>query len=144
MVDEGIDVYVRITKRAPARRRRTSARDHAARPVGRPESFPESQETAHPCRPFEHRFALFDEPPLLDEWVLERGGKRTKVRLKPRLVTNAGEAHVAAVCEGAALGLILDHLRGPVGGDDLRTEAGRRERQSAWTRGHVEKPVARP
>ena len=58
----------------------------------------------------QHRFALFNEPPLLDEWVLERGGKRARVRLKPRLVTNAGEAHVAAVCEGAALGLIPSFL----------------------------------
>lgn len=110
MVDEGIDVYIRITNTLP--------QDVVARPLavtrlaiwGAPSYFRTHKRPRTPADLSAHRFALFIEPPLLDECVFERGGRRTKVRLEPRLVTNAGEAHVAAVCEGAALGLIPSFL----------------------------------
>jgi DNA-binding transcriptional LysR family regulator len=113
MVNEGIDVYIRITNALP--------QDVVARPLaitrlgvwGAPSYFRNHKRPRNPAELSEHRFALFNEPPLLDEWVFERGGKRTKVRLKPRLVTNAGEAGVAAVCEGATLGLIPSFLLPP-------------------------------
>jgi DNA-binding transcriptional LysR family regulator len=113
MVDEGIDVYIRITNTLP--------QDVVARPLaitqlalwGAPSYFRSHGRPRSPSELSEHRFALFNEPPLLDEWVFERGRKRIKVRLKPRLVTNAGEAGVAAVCEGATLGLIPSFLLPP-------------------------------
>jgi DNA-binding transcriptional LysR family regulator len=113
MVDEGIDVYVRITNTLP--------QDVVARPLaitrvgvwGAPSYFRKHKRPRTPAELSEHRFALFNEPPLLDEWVFEREGKRTKVRLKPRLATNAGEAHLAAVCEGVTLGLLPSFLLPP-------------------------------
>jgi DNA-binding transcriptional LysR family regulator len=113
MVDEGIDVYVRITNTLP--------QDAVARPLavtrmalwGAPSYFRNHKRPRTPADLADHRFALFNEPPVLDEWVLERGGKRVKVRLKPRLVTNAGEAHVAAAIEGVALALIPSFLLPP-------------------------------
>jgi len=106
MVDEGIDVYVRITNSLPPE---FVARQLAITRLGvwgAPSYFKKHKRPRTPAELAEHRFALFNEPPLLDEWIFERDGKRTKVRLKPRLVTNAGEGHVAAVLEGVTLGLI--------------------------------------
>ena len=113
MVDEGIDVYVRITNSLPP--------GFVARPLaitrlgvwGAPDYFRKHGRPRTPAELSEHRFALFNEPPLLDEWVFERQKKRTKVRLKPRLVTNAGEGHLAAVCEGVMLGVIPSFLLPP-------------------------------
>lgn len=113
MVDEGIDVYVRVTNSLP--------QDVVARPLaitrlgvwGAPSYFRRHGRPRTPAELSRHRFALFNEPPLLDEWVFERRGKRTKVRLKPGLVTNAGEGHVAAVCEGVTLGIIPSFLLPP-------------------------------
>lgn len=110
MVDEGIDVYVRITNSLPP--------DVVARPLaitrlgvwGAPAYFRKHGRPRTPGELSEHRFALFNEPPLLDEWLFERQGRRTKVRLKPRLVSNAGEGHMAAVCEGVTLGVIPSFL----------------------------------
>jgi DNA-binding transcriptional LysR family regulator len=113
MVDEGIDVYIRVTNTLP--------QDVVARPLaitrlglwGAPSYFKTHRRPRTPADLSEHRFALFNEPPLLDEWVFERAGKRTKVRLKPRLMTNAGDAHLAAVCEGVTLGLLPSFLLPP-------------------------------
>lgn len=110
MVDQGIDVYIRITNALP--------QEVVARPLaiaklglwGAPSYFRTHRRPRTPADLTEHRFALFNEPPLLDEWVLTRGRKKTKVRLIPRLSTNAGQAHVAAVLEGVTLGLIPSFL----------------------------------
>jgi DNA-binding transcriptional LysR family regulator len=113
MVDEGIDVYVRITNSLPP--------DLVARPLaitrhavwGSPDYFRRHGRPRTPAELSEHRFALFNEPPLLDEWVFERRGRRTSVRLKPRLVTNGGDGYIAAVCEGVMLGMIPSFLLPP-------------------------------
>jgi DNA-binding transcriptional LysR family regulator len=113
MVDEGIDVYVRVTNALPpdvVARRLATARIGL---WGAPSYFRKHRRPRTPADLSDHRFALFNEPPLRDEWVLTRAGKRTKVRLKPRLVTNAGEGHVAAVCEGVTLGVIPSFLLPP-------------------------------
>jgi DNA-binding transcriptional LysR family regulator len=67
----------------------------------------------------QHRFALFNEPPVLDEWTFERRGKRTKVRLRPAIVANSGEMGMAAVCSGLALGLAPSFLLPPEHADLL-------------------------
>ena len=113
MVDEGIDVYVRITNSLPP--------DLVARPLaitrlcvwGAPSYFRRHKRPRTPVDLTDHRFALFNEPPVLDEWVFERQGRGTRVRLKPGLVTNAGEGNVAAVCEGVTLGVIPSFLLPP-------------------------------
>jgi DNA-binding transcriptional LysR family regulator len=113
MVDHGIDVYVRVTNSLPPD---LVARQLAITQVGvwaTPSYFRKHKRPRTPLDLSEHRFALFNEPPLLDEWVFERNGKRTKVRLKPRLATNAGEGHVAAVLEGVTLGIIPSFLLPP-------------------------------
>ncbi len=110
MVDEGIDVYIRITNSLP--------QDVIARPLAitrmglwaAPSYFRKHERPRTLADLAKHRFALFDEPPLRDEWVFERAGKRTKVRLEPRLVTNAGDGHVAAVCEGVTMAVIPSFL----------------------------------
>src|SRR5512140_1044095 len=113
MVDQSIDVYIRITNSLP--------QDAVARQLaitrlgvwGAPSYFRKHARPRTPAELSEHRFALFNEPPLLDSWVFERDGKRTKVRLEPRLVTNAGEGNVAAVREGVTLGVIPSFLLPP-------------------------------
>jgi DNA-binding transcriptional LysR family regulator len=113
MVDEGIDVYVRVNNALPP--------DLVARPLaithlgvwGAPSYFRTHPRPRTPLELSQHRFALFNEPPLRDEWAFERQGKRTVVRLKPGMISNAGEAIVAAVCEGAMLGLIPSFLLPP-------------------------------
>jgi DNA-binding transcriptional LysR family regulator len=113
MVDQAIDVYVRISNALP--------RDVVARPLaitrlgvwGAPSYFRKRKRPRTPADLAEHRFSLFNEPPVLDEWVFERDGKKTKVRLKPGLVTNAGEGGLAAVCEGVTLGVIPSFLLPP-------------------------------
>ncbi len=113
MVDEGIDVYLRVTNSLPP--------DFVARQLaitrlgvwGAPSYFRKHKRPRTPSELCDHRFALFNEPPVLDEWVFERNGKRTKVRLKPRLVSNSGEGHMAAVVEGVTLGVIPSFLLPP-------------------------------
>ncbi|HTJ84241.1 MAG TPA: LysR family transcriptional regulator [Polyangiaceae bacterium] len=110
MVDAGIDVYLRVTNSLPP--------DLVARQLaitrfavwGAPSYFRKQKRPRTPLELSNHRFALFNEPPLLDEWVFERDGKRVKVRLKPRLMSNAGEAHVAAAIEGVALAVFPSFL----------------------------------
>jgi DNA-binding transcriptional LysR family regulator len=131
MVDEGIDVYVRITNSLPP--------DVVARQLaitrlgvwGAPSYFRKHERPRTPAELSAHRFALFNEPPLRDEWVFEREGKRTKVRLDPRLVTNAGEGHLAAVREGVTLGVIPSFLLPPDHAKDLEPLL------LDWSLGHV-------
>ncbi len=110
MVDEGIDVYVRVTNALPPE---VVARQVAITRLavwGAPSYFRKHPRPRAPGDLVHHRFALFNEPPVLDEWTFERDGRRTKVRLKPGLVTNSGEGTVAAVLEGVALGVIPSFL----------------------------------
>jgi DNA-binding transcriptional LysR family regulator len=110
MVDEGLDVYLRITNSVEA--------DLIARPLAitRMGVFAtRSYFRSHP-RPrtpadlSQHRFALFNEPPVLDEWTFERARKRTKVRLRSAFVANSGEAAVGAVASGLVLGILPSFL----------------------------------
>jgi DNA-binding transcriptional LysR family regulator len=113
MVDEGIDVYLRITNSLDA--------DSIARLVaitrfgvwGARGYFRSRRRPRTPADLREHRFAVFNEPPLLDEWILERSGRRVRVALRPAIATNSGEAMVAAVIGGAALGVIPSFLLPP-------------------------------
>jgi DNA-binding transcriptional LysR family regulator len=77
---------------------------------GAPNYFRTHKRPRTPSDLLQHRFALFNEPPLRDDWVFERNRERTNIRLKPALVTNAGEGHVAAVSEGVTLGVIPSFL----------------------------------
>jgi DNA-binding transcriptional LysR family regulator len=113
MVGEGIDVYLRVTNELPPD---VVARQLAITTLGvwgAPSYFRKHKRPRTPVELADHRFALFNEPPLRDDWVFEREGKRTKVRLKPRLVSNAGEGHMAAVMEGVTLGIIPSFLLPP-------------------------------
>jgi DNA-binding transcriptional LysR family regulator len=113
MVDEGIDVYVRITNSlAPDVVARRLAVTHIG-VWGAPAYFRKHKRPRTPADLAEHRFALFNEPPLLDEWTFEREGERTRVRLKPRVTANSGEVHIQAVCEGVALGVLPSFLLTP-------------------------------
>jgi DNA-binding transcriptional LysR family regulator len=131
MVDESIDVYVRVNDSLPAG---AVARRLAITHLGvwaAPSYFRKHKRPRTPAELSEHRFALFNEPPLHDEWVFVRDGKRTRVRVKPGLVTNAGEGHVAAVYEGVCLSVIPSFLLPP--------DAVRRLELllSDWSLGHV-------
>jgi DNA-binding transcriptional LysR family regulator len=113
MVDEGIDVYLRITntidrdlvarKLAVTRQHLVGTRAYFER-YGRPRTIGELSK---------HRFILFDEPPLLDTWTFERKGKATAVALKPAIVSNSGDVLVEAVCAGHALGALPSFLISP-------------------------------
>jgi DNA-binding transcriptional LysR family regulator len=131
MVNEGIDVYVRVNDSLPS--------DAVARKLaithlgvwGAAGYFRNHKRPRTPAELCEHRFALFNEPPLRDEWVFSRDGKNTRIRVKPRLVTNAGEGHVAAVYEGVSLGVIPSFLLPP--------DAARRLEPvlPEWSLGHI-------
>jgi len=113
MVKEGIDVYLRITNSPEA--------ESIARPLavtriavwGSHAYFRKHGRPRTPADLVRHRFALFDEPPLLDEWVFERGGKRKAIKLSPAIVSNSSEVLVDAVCAGEALGVIPSFLLPP-------------------------------
>jgi DNA-binding transcriptional LysR family regulator len=119
MVDEGIDVYLRITNSIDA--------GLIARPLaittlglfGARDYFRKHRRPRAPSDLTQHRFALFNEPPVLDEWTLERRGKRTKVRLRPAIVANSGELAMAAVSGGLAMGVVPSFLLPPEQADVL-------------------------
>jgi DNA-binding transcriptional LysR family regulator len=106
MVDEGIDVYLRISNSLPS--------ESVARPLaktrlsvwGTPAYFKKHGRPKSPHDLAQHAFALFDEPPLLDRWTFFKGGKRVTVKLRPAIVANSGDYVVAAVLEGACLGIV--------------------------------------
>lgn len=110
MVDGGIDVYLRITNSIDA--------DLIARPLaittmglfGARSYFRKHRRPRAPADLAHHRFALYNEPPVLDEWTFERGGERTKVRLRPAIVANSGEMVAAAVSSGVAMGVLPSFL----------------------------------
>jgi DNA-binding transcriptional LysR family regulator len=113
MVDEGIDVYLRITNSIDA--------DLIARPLamtrlglfGARSYFRKNRRPRMLSELSQHRFALYNEPPVLDEWTFERRGKRTTVRLRPAIVANSGEMVSAAVCSGVAMGVLPSFLLSP-------------------------------
>jgi len=113
MVDEGIDVYVRIPDALDGQ---SIARRVATTRLGvwgAREYFRKHPRPRTPSDLAGHRFALFNEPPVRDEFMFERGKKRTKVRLRPRVVANSGDLLIAAVCSGVAMGVIPSFLLTP-------------------------------
>lgn len=138
MVDEGIDVYLRVAESTldPSAARRRGLRASAPRSYGPRNSIDADlvacplavttfglfgakrylEEHGRPRTPGDlerHRFAHFNEPPVHDEWTFERGARRTKVRLRPALVSNSGEMNAAAIRSGAALGVLPSILLTP-------------------------------
>jgi DNA-binding transcriptional LysR family regulator len=110
MVDEGIDVYLRITNTLGAE---SIARRLATTQLGVFGARSYFQKHPKPRTPSDlarHRFALFNEPPVLDEWTFERHGKRVKTRLRPSTIANSGEVLIAAVFSGATMGIIPSFL----------------------------------
>lgn len=110
MVDEGIDVYLRVTNvlgpDVIARRLATSwlavwGARHYFQQHGRPRT---------PSDLMSHRFALFSEPPVLDTWAFERDGQLDEVRLRPSVVANSGDVLLAAASRGAALAVLPSFL----------------------------------
>lgn len=113
MVDEGIDVYLRISN---ALDEQSIARRLATTRLGVWAARGYFRKHPRPRRPSdlaEHRFALFNEPPVLDEWTFERDGKRTKVKLRPSVVANSGEMLVSAVCSGVTMAVLPSFLLTP-------------------------------
>jgi len=110
MVDEGIDVYLRIpaTIESDLIARRLATTTLAV--WGARSYFRKHPRPRTPADLAEHRFALFNEPPVLDEWTFHRGKQRTKVRLRPNVITTSGEMGMTAVCAGVALGVIPTFL----------------------------------
>ena len=110
MVDEGIDVYLRVAN--------TLEGDSIARRLattrfglwGARSYFRKHPRPRTPSDLAQHRFALFNEPPVLDEWIFERSGKKTKVSLRPSVVANSGDMLVAAVCSGVTLAVLPSFL----------------------------------
>ena len=113
MVDEGIDVYVRITNTLDAD---SIARRLATTSLGLWGSRSYFRKNPRPRSPSdltEHRFALFNEPPVRDEWTFERDGKRTKVRLHRTVIANSADMLVAAVCSGATMAVLPSFVLTP-------------------------------
>jgi DNA-binding transcriptional LysR family regulator len=113
MVDEGIDVYLRITNTLDAG---LIARQLATTRFGlwgAKSYFRKHPRPRTPADLAQHRFALFNEPPVLDEYTFERGGKRTTVRMQPAVVTNSGAVMAEAIRDGLALGVIPSFVLPP-------------------------------
>lgn len=110
IVEEGIDVYLRITNSLGA--------DVIARPLavtrlalwGAPAYLRKHGRPKTPSDLARHRFVVFDEPPLIDEVVFQRGDVKTPVKLRPLMVTNSGEGLVSAVRAGLALAVLPSFL----------------------------------
>ena len=113
MVDEGIDVYLRIPAAIDADliARRLATTTHAV--WGARSYFRKHPRPRTPADLADHRFALFNEPPVLDEWTFRRGKQRMNVRLRPNVITTSGEMIMAAVSAGVALGVIPSFLLPP-------------------------------
>ena len=104
LVEEGIDLAVRV---APALDGR-----YVARPLARSRlvfyASPQYLDRhGRPRRPEElpaHRCLVFAEPRPMEEFVFTRGRRKVRIRLKPVLSTNSGEAFRAALHQGVGVG----------------------------------------
>lgn len=113
MVDEGIDVYLRVTN--------TLGPDVIARRLattwlavwGARSYFERHERPRTPLDLRSHRFAVFNEPPILDTWAFERDGQSDEVRMRAKLVANSGDVLISAVCRGAALAVLPSFLLTP-------------------------------
>lgn len=112
LVDEGIDLALRVAGALEGQ--------FVARPVGQVRAIlcaSPSYLAKHgrPRRPEDlagHRTIIFAEPRPYDELVLERAGKRKRVRLKVAMLANSGEATRAAMLADAGIGTMPSFLAG--------------------------------
>ena len=105
LVEEGIDVAVRVAMSldGPFVARTLAVTRLAV--WGAPAYF---QKYGRPRRPEDlasHRNLLFAEPRPRDEFVFERGGRKTRVKLNAVMVSNSGEALRLAAHAGVGLAI---------------------------------------
>jgi DNA-binding transcriptional LysR family regulator len=112
MVEEGVDVGVRIARSLDAR--------YVARPLARARmailGSPDYLRChGSPRRPEDlgaHRHLIFIEPKPMEELVLSREGRVVRVRLEAVMMSNSGEAVMAAARHGVGLAVAPSFLAG--------------------------------
>lgn len=110
LVEEGIDIALRFAASLDA--------SYVARPLatsravlwGSPEYLRTHGTPRKPEDLRNHRFLVFSEPAVRDEAVFQRKNRQVRVKLTPAMLTNSGEALVAATCLGAGLCMIPSFL----------------------------------
>jgi DNA-binding transcriptional LysR family regulator len=103
LVDEGFDVALRV---APALTGQYVARLLAILDVGIYAAPEYLRRHGRPRRPEDlaaHRNIVFTEPRPRDEWVFERAGRQTRVKVKPVMLSNNAGAMVAALRAGVGV-----------------------------------------
>ena len=121
MVEEGVDVGVRVARSLDGA--------YVARPLARtrlgvmgaPEYFRKYGRPGKPEDLSPHRCFAFTEPRPMQELVFVRGGRETRVKLNVVMLSNNGEALMAAMRRGVGLAVAPSFMAR----DDL--EAGRVE-----------------
>jgi DNA-binding transcriptional LysR family regulator len=110
MVEEGIDVGVRIAQSLDGRYvARTLARSRLAM-FGAPEYFRRHGRPRKPEDLSSHRSIVFTEPRLMQELVFARGRREVRVKLAAVMMSNNGEALMAAARQGVGLALAPSFL----------------------------------
>ncbi len=110
MVEEGIDVAVRVAQSLDGR--------YVARPLARsrlgvfgaPEYFRRHGRPRKPEDLSSHRNLVFTEPRPMQELTFVRGSREVRVKLNAVLMTNSGEALMAAARQGEGLSVAPSFL----------------------------------
>jgi len=103
IVNEGVDVALRIAT--------TLEGQFVARPLAKTSILLVASprylaKHGRPRKPEDlraHRSIVFSEPRPRDEWVFERRGKRTQIKLNATMLTNGGDALRSALVEGLGI-----------------------------------------
>lgn len=103
LVDEGFDVALRI---APALSGQYVVRTLALMNIGIFASPEYVRAHGRPRRPEDlasHRVLVFTEPRPRDEWVMARAGRQVRLKTKPAMLSNNGQALWSAVLDGVGI-----------------------------------------
>jgi DNA-binding transcriptional LysR family regulator len=103
LVDEGFDVALRV---APSLTGQYVVRPLALTAIAILGAAEYLRRHGRPTRPedlADHRVLVFTEPRPRDEWVLERGGKQVRVKVKPAMLSNNARALQEALRAGVGL-----------------------------------------
>jgi len=110
LVEEGFDVAIRVATALDGR--------YVARPLAQlraaccaaPEYLRAHGRPRRPEDLAKHRSIVFVEPRVMDELVLQRGGRKVRAKLNAVMTSNSGDAIRAAVVDGLGIGLFPSML----------------------------------
>ena len=149
LVTEGVDVALRLGKLSDSS---ATARQLGAMPrllVASPKYLRESGEPRSPLDLMKHSLILGPAGNRSTTWVFHRQGRRTSVRIEPRLTTSSNESAIAAAIAGlgivatAAWGCRAELERGSLVSVLNGWTMGSMELNALFPAGRAAKPAAR-